>query len=157
MDYYQHLCKHIARLHKNILIADIVENGSITASYSKPLIPRPKPDRSTTMLAQAHLLVSIPKTNEDFFGKACFTMIYHEGLHIFLFPISKTIRRPSSLLLSLSNNSNKNNIMAKGRIESNLVNCLFLMVVKPHYSFDDLIPKIMQELKAAGCNLMIDQ
>ena len=158
MEHDHHVfCQHIAKLHQNILVTAIVENGHIISSFFRPLVYKPKSDRLKTMLGQAHLLVSIPKTNEDFFGKVCYTMVCHEGLHVFIFPMSD-INLPmdpfNSNIDSKDTYENNDGLQARSKTEG--FSPLFIMIAMPPYNFDDVIPQVVQKLRlSSGCNMTV--
>jgi hypothetical protein len=115
------ICKDIADLQPNILVTGITKGGTFLASHFKELVFQPKPDRLTTMLAQAQLMIGIPNTNKDFFGKVRFTMVCHDELHVFIFPLDSHY--------------------GEGQEESDC--CILIMVVMPPYDHTDLVQKTL--------------
>jgi hypothetical protein len=63
------MCKAIANLENNILGAGIIENLSLVAMYSKPGVSLPKEEKFNLMFAQSEIMISIAKSNADFFGR----------------------------------------------------------------------------------------
>jgi hypothetical protein len=116
-------CKDVAELHPRILATGLSADGILLASYFKELVYKPKPERLIMMLMQAQLMVSIPDVNKDFFGKVQYTMVSHDQLHIFVFPLDKL------------------------QCEQGADFPILVMVVMPPYDHNDLIQKTLRHLQ----------
>lgn len=83
----QDICKEIANLHDHILGAGVIDNQKIVARYSK-VDERPYPDeeRIKLMVAQPEILLSIGKTNEDYFGRLHYVVLCYENSDYIYFP-----------------------------------------------------------------------
>jgi hypothetical protein len=81
------MCNDVLGIDANILVTGVVQDGRLVVSRFKPLVPQLNHERMAIVLTQAILLTSIPKTNEDVFGKVRFTMVHHDMLHTFMFPL----------------------------------------------------------------------
>lgn len=90
------ICKTVVSFHRNILGAVVIEQGDLVASHIKPLTPLPERERFRNMILQIHALISIPHSNEDFFGKVGYVMINHENMDVFIFPL--ILKYPARIL-----------------------------------------------------------
>lgn len=142
------LCDSILSIHPHILMTGVVEEGLFIVSRFRPLVPQLNHERTSIVLTQAHLLTSIPKTNEDTFGKVRFTMVYHDDLHTFMFPITSD----SCSRIRSSDSDNNNDYTVKSKTSSSCFsrNQILVMVVKPPYDISSIAEKVLDYLAAAN-------
>ena len=81
------MCKAIVDMDSNILGAGIIENLALVAMYAKPDVPIPKEEKFNLMFAQSEIMISIAKTNTDFFGPFRFIASSFEKSDIMFFPL----------------------------------------------------------------------
>lgn len=82
----QDVCKAVAEMQDNILGAGIIEKLQLATMYAKPKVPLPREEEFRLMLAQSEVLVSIVRTNEDFFGRFRHIVISYGNSDVVLFP-----------------------------------------------------------------------
>lgn len=85
----QALCERVAEINKNISVVTIVEDSEAVAVYQKPRVPMMNEKRARGGLLQMQLWVAMAKSNEDFLGKFCYTMLHWENSDIFVFVMDK--------------------------------------------------------------------
>lgn len=83
----QDLCKSITDLEDNILGAGIIENLALVSIYSRSDVPLPKDEKFNLMFAQSEIMISIAKSNTDFFGGFRYIVSSFERSDIMFFPI----------------------------------------------------------------------
>ena len=82
----QDTCKVIANLDDNILGAGIIENLALVSIFSKPNVPLPKEEKFNLMFAQSEIMISIAKSNADFFGGFRYVVSSFENSDTMFFP-----------------------------------------------------------------------
>jgi hypothetical protein len=82
----QEICKEIANLHEYIIAAGVIENRQLAARFSKVGDPPAGEERLKILFAQPDIMLSIARTNEDFFGKLRFLILCFETSDIAFFP-----------------------------------------------------------------------
>ena len=80
------LCREIAGQDSNILGVGIIENLVLKAIFAKPGVPLPKEDKFSLMFAQSEILISIAKSNTDFFGSFRYVVSSFEKSDIMFLP-----------------------------------------------------------------------
>jgi hypothetical protein len=80
-------CKKVADLSPNIQAVILTSEGRLAGSYSRKGFLLPIEKRLSAILIQAEIMMSIPISNEDYFGKVNHVMIDHSGVHNLLFPV----------------------------------------------------------------------
>jgi hypothetical protein len=81
---YSVLAERITELDGSIAGAMIVKRGDLLGSYARPKVPIPQKEKFTQMFLQAEMMLSIPKANEDVFGKVEVVIVRHGILHIYM-------------------------------------------------------------------------
>jgi hypothetical protein len=81
---YNTLAENITELDDSIAGAMIVRRGDLLGSYARPKVPIPQKEKFTKMFLQAEMMLSIPKTNQDVFGKVEVVIVRHSILHIYM-------------------------------------------------------------------------
>lgn len=81
------ICEKIAELSPNIQAVILTSGGKLAGSYSRKGFLLPIEKRLSAILMQAEIMISIPISNEDYFGKVNHVMIDHSGVHNLLFPV----------------------------------------------------------------------
>jgi hypothetical protein len=81
---YTVLAESITKLDDSIVGAMIVKRGDLLGSYARPKIPIPEKEKFTEMFLQAEMMLSIPTSNEDIFGKVEMVIVKHSTLHIYI-------------------------------------------------------------------------
>jgi hypothetical protein len=61
------ICKAVAEMEDNILGVGIIEDMEVTALFYKRNVPVPKEEKFKLMVVQYEMIVSIVKSNTDFF------------------------------------------------------------------------------------------
>lgn len=79
-------CERVARLSPSIRAVMVTSGGRLAGSYSVKGFVLPDRKRMASLLVQAEIMVSVPATNEDYFGKVNYVMVDHSGVHNFFFP-----------------------------------------------------------------------
>lgn len=81
---YSALAERITELDRSIAGAMIVKRGDLLGSYARPKVPIPQKEKFIQMFLQAEMMLSIPKANEDVFGKVEVVIVRHGILHIYM-------------------------------------------------------------------------
>ena len=81
---YATLAEKVTELDDSIVGAMIVKRGDLLGSYARPKIPLPQKEKFTEMFLQAEMMLSIPTSNEDIFGKVETVIVKHSILHIYM-------------------------------------------------------------------------
>ena len=80
------ICREIAELHDNIIAAGIIQNQELIARFSKVKDPPASSERIKLLFAQPEILISICKTNEEFFGNILYLIVCFENSDLVFFP-----------------------------------------------------------------------
>ena len=81
------ICRDIAMLHDKILAVGVIENQELVARFSKVEDPPASRQRISLLFAQPELLISICRTNEEFFGKMKYLIICFDNSDFVFFPV----------------------------------------------------------------------
>jgi hypothetical protein len=80
------ICRDIANLHDHVFEVGIIRNQTLVARYKKVNDPPANEERVKLMFAQPDVLLSICKTNEDYFGTLHYLIICFENSDFIFFP-----------------------------------------------------------------------
>ena len=81
------LCREIVDIQDNIVGAGIIESLVLVAIHVRPGVPLPKQEKFNLMFAQSEVMISIAKTNTDFFGYFRYIVSSFEKSDIMFFPL----------------------------------------------------------------------
>ena len=81
---YNTFAEKVTGLDDSIAGAMIVRLGDLLGSYARPKVPIPQKEKFTKMFLQAQMMLSIPQTNQDVFGKVEVVIVRHSILHIYM-------------------------------------------------------------------------
>ena len=81
---YAVLVEKVTELDGSIAGAMIVKHGDLLGSYARPKVPIPQKEKFAQMFLQAEMMLSIPKANEDVFGRVEVVIVRHGILHIYM-------------------------------------------------------------------------
>lgn len=79
-------CERVARLSPSVLAVMVASGGRLTGSYLVKGFVLSDRERMASLLVQAEIMVSVPATNKEYFGKVNYVMVDHSGVHNFFFP-----------------------------------------------------------------------
>lgn len=82
-------CREIANLSDSILGTGIIEDMEIVAMYAKPKVPLPNEERFRQMFIQSQVLVSIVKSNADYFGRVRYLVSSFDSSDVVFFPLAR--------------------------------------------------------------------
>jgi hypothetical protein len=81
------LCEKVAKTSSSIEAVIVTSRAKLAGSYSRKGFLLPNEERIESILLQTEIMMSIPISNEDYFGKVNCVMIDHSGIHNLLFPL----------------------------------------------------------------------
>lgn len=88
MEYpFRQFCENVAKVSPNIEAVMVTSGARLAGSYSRKGFLLPAEERMASILIQAEIMMSIPMSNEDYFGRVNYVMIDHSDVHNFLFPL----------------------------------------------------------------------
>jgi hypothetical protein len=82
------ICKAVVDMDSNILGAGIIENLELAAMHARPDVPLPKQEKFSLMFSQSEIMISIAKTNADFFGPFRYIVSSFQNSDIMFFPLN---------------------------------------------------------------------
>ncbi len=82
-------CKTIVELNESILGTGIIRDLRVQAMYARPGVPLPNEDKLKLMFAQSEVLMSVAKSNTDFFGPVRHLVFSFENSDTMFFPFQK--------------------------------------------------------------------
>ncbi len=86
----QDICRDIVHLNDNIYGAGIIDNQRLVARFVREGVePSVAEERFRLMLAQPEIVMSISRTNEEFFGKMHYIIVCFEKSDILFFSDTK--------------------------------------------------------------------
>lgn len=85
---YDLLCEKVSELDAAVIAAAVLSKGHVLASRVKPGIFIPEGKGLERILVQLNILVGIPKTNENLFGKVGYVVVNHGSGDHMLFPLA---------------------------------------------------------------------
>lgn len=84
---YDSLCEKVSELDGAVIIAAVLSKGHVLASRIKPGIFIPEGKALERILVQLNILVGIPRTNENLYGRVGYVVVNHGSGDHMLFPL----------------------------------------------------------------------
>ncbi len=83
------ICRTVAEVDDNIAAVGIIEEMEIAGLFYKPNVPIPKGEKISQMVVQYEMLVSIAKSNDDFFGSLRYLLASFETYDSLFFSLPR--------------------------------------------------------------------
>lgn len=85
---YDMLCEKVSGLDPSVIVAAILSNGKVVANRTRSDIFIPEGKALEGILVQLEIVVEIPRTNENLYGKVGFVVINQGSSDHVLFPVN---------------------------------------------------------------------
>ena len=83
--FEEQLCKSIANIDKNVLIATLLQENESVAFYVRPDVPVPDDADIPNMIARSQIMAAIPNVDRGYLGKVRYVKVSKEDADVFLF------------------------------------------------------------------------